>query len=293
MTANLRGALAMVLSMAGFAIEDAFFKYATASMPVGVALALFGFLGFLIFAALSRRVGEPVFHPAVLSRPMLLRSAFELCGRLFFALALAFAPLSSTAAILQAAPLVVTLGAVLFLGASVGARRWLAMALGFVGVLLIIKPTPAAFEASAIFALLATVGFAGRDLATSVSPRTMSGHQLGTLGFLVLTVAGLVLIPFYRLPATWPGAPALGAVAIAAVVGVGAYSALTLAMRSGEIAVVTPFRYTRLLFALVFAMAWFGERPDALTLAGAALIVASGLYTLIRSGGAIPSGRTP
>lgn len=293
MSENLRGSLAMVLAMAAFAVEDAFFKFATAEMPVGVALVMFGLIGLVIFVGFSLRAGEAVFHPAVLSKAMIFRSVFELGGRLFFALALAFTPLSSTSAILQSAPLVVTLGAVLFLGAKVGPRRWMAMLVGFFGVLLILRPTPESFEATSIFALLATLGFAGRDLATSVSPKTMSGRQLGTLGFMVLVVAGLVLVPFYGVPAEMLALPALGAVAIAAVVGVVAYNALTVAMRTGDIAVVTPFRYSRLLFALGFAVLWFGERPDLMTLAGAVLIVGSGLYTLMRSGGKIPSGSKP
>lgn len=290
MSPNLRGALAMVLSMAAFAIEDALFKYATTAIPVGPALLLFGLTGLAVFIGLSLSAKEPVFHPAILSRPMLLRSAFELAGRLFFALALAFTPLSSTSAILQSAPLVVTLGAVLFLGAHVGARRWIAMGIGFAGVLLILKPTPSSFEASAIFALLATLGFAGRDLATSISPRSMSGRQLGTLGFIVLSLAGALLIPFAELPTRLPSLPHLAALLAAGGVGVLAYNALTRAMRSGDIAVVTPFRYSRLLFALAIAMALFGEVPDMFTLAGAALVVGSGLYTLARSGGKIPTG---
>lgn len=290
MSDNLRGSLAMVLAMAAFAVEDAFFKFATAAMPVSVAVTLFGLVGLVVFVALSLRAEEAVFHPAILTKPMILRSVFELGGRLFFALALAFTPLSSTSAILQSAPLVVTLGAVLFLGAKVGPRRWIAMSVGFVGVLLILRPTPASFEATSIFAVLATLGFAGRDLATSISPKTMSGRQLGTLGFMVLVVAGLVLLPFYGAPQMMPGWQPLGAVAVAVFFGVVAYNALTVVMRTGDIAVVTPFRYSRLLFALAFAVVWFGERPDLMTLAGAVLIVVSGLYALTRSGGKIPSG---
>lgn len=290
MSDNLRGSLAMVLAMAAFAVEDAFFKSATAAMPVSVAVTLFGAIGLAVFVALSVKAGEAVFHPAILTGPMILRSVFELGGRLFFALALAFTPLSSTSAILQSAPLVVTFGAVLFLGARVGPRRWIAMSVGFLGVLLILRPTPASFEATSIFAVLATLGFAGRDLATRISPKTMSGRQLGTLGFMVLVLAGLVLMPFYGTPTQFPGWQPMGAVAVAALVGVVAYNALTVTMRTGDIAVVTPFRYSRLLFALGFAVVWFDERPDWLTLAGAVLIVASGLYALMRSGGKIPSG---
>ena len=290
MNDNLRGSLAMTLSMAAFAAEDALLKFAMQTVPTSIVLMLFGVVGMCLFAALSLRAGEPILHPAILSRPMLIRSVCELAGRLFFFLALAFTPLSSTTAILQSAPLVVTLGAVLFLGATVGPRRWAAMGVGFVGVLLILRPTPASFEVASIFAVLATLGFSGRDLATSISPKTMSGHQLGTLGFIVLILAGFVLLPFQGLPQAPMQPLHLATVAATTLVGVVAYTTLTTAMRTGDIAVVTPFRYSRMLFALVFAVFWFGERPDLITLAGTALIIASGLYTLMRSGGKIPSG---
>lgn len=291
--ANLIGAGFMCFAMALFAVEDTIFKALTQSLPTGLALTGFGLSGLALFVlwALIRR--EAVWSANYLRRPMLIRSSFEITGRLFFALSLALTPLAATSAILQATPLVVAAGAAIFLGETVGPRRWAAMGVGFIGVLLILRPTPESFEATSIFALLATLGFAGRDLATSVSPKTMSGRQLGTLGFMVLVVAGLVLVPFYGVPAEMPALPALGAVAIAAVVGVVAYNALTVAMRTGDIAVVTPFRYSRLLFALGFAVLWFGERPDLMTLAGAVLIVGSGLYTLMRSGGKIPSGSKP
>ncbi|MBU2941290.1 DMT family transporter [Shimia thalassica] len=290
MSDNLRGSLAMIISMAAFAVEDALLKFAMQTVPTSIVLMLFGVVGLCLFAGLSVRAKEPVLHTAILSPPMLVRSVFELGGRLFFFLALAFSPLSSTTAILQSAPLVVTLGAVLFLGAHVGPRRWVAMGVGFIGVLLILRPTPASFEMASIFAVLATIGFSGRDLATSISPKTMSGNQLGTLGFIVLILAGFVLLPFQGLPSAPMEPLHLAIVAGTTIVGVVAYNTLTLAMRTGDISVVTPFRYSRMLFALVFAVFWFGERPDFLMLAGTILIVGSGLYTLIRSGGKIPSG---
>ena len=154
------------------------------------------------------------------------------------------------------------------------------MAIGFAGVLMILRPTPASFEVASIFAVLATLGFSGRDLATSVSPKTMSANQLGTLGFIVLIVAGFVLLPFQGLPQAMPMEPLhLATVALTTLVGVVAYNTLTIAMRTGDIAVVTPFRYSRMLFALVFAIYWFGERPDILTLAGTALIMVQAAYT--------------
>lgn len=294
MTPTQIGSLAMVLSMAAFAVEDAFFKQATATLDVGPALIVFGLVGMTLFAALSRARGEPVLHPAMRGRKMLLRSGFELSGRLFFALALAHAPLSATSAILQATPLVVTLGAVLFLGAQVGPRRWMALILGFAGVLLILRPSPDSFAPGALFAVLATLGFAGRDLMTRLSPPDMSVWHLGTLGFGVVVLAGavqcLASLATTGAPPRLPTGPELALLLLTGGFGALAYGALTRAMRSGDIAAVTPFRYTRLIFAFALAALWFGERPDAAVLAGAALIVGSGLYGMARARDQKPTG---
>ena len=115
---------------------------------------LFGIFGTGFFALYALWIKEPLVSRAYIEGPLLIRSAFEILGRLFFALSLAFAPLSTTSAILQAAPLVVTLGAALVLKEQVGLRRWMAMSVGFVGVVMIVRPTPSGFDATAIFAVL-------------------------------------------------------------------------------------------------------------------------------------------
>lgn len=283
MSPNATGALCMVLAMAGFAIEDTLFKAATATVSPGLATMIFGILGLSGFAVLSGLSGERVWTAQALSPRLLVRSGFEITGRLFFALALAFAPLSLSSAILQAAPLVVTLGAALFLGERVGAGRWAAMGVGFAGVLLILRPGAAAFDPALIFAVLATLGFAGRDLATRASPPEVSANQLGTLGFAVVTLAGAIILAVSGDAPAMPDARGAALLLGTAIAGVMAYSALTRAMRTGEVSVVAPFRYVRLLFALGLAALIFGERPDWPVWAGAALIVGSGLYTLVRS----------
>lgn len=283
MSQNARGALFMVLSMCAFAGEDAFLKYAFTEVPRGMAFTLFGLIAMTYCAVLSLRAGEAVFPRDFLSRGLLIRSAIELVGRLFYTLSIAFVSLSLTSVILQATPLVVTLGAALLFAEKVGPRRWVAMLIGFAGVLLILRPTPAMFDPLVILPVVGMLGFAGRDLATRASPPHVSGRQLGTLGFIVVTTAGLVIWAFDpRLPEA-ASLTAWGAIAVAATFGTIAYNSLTVAMRSGEIGVVAPFRYSRLLVALVIAYFAFGERPDAFTLIGGALIVTTGLYTLLRS----------
>ena len=275
----------MVLAMLGFAIEDAFFKAATGvGVSAGVGTMIFGAFGTVSFVLYAVWTKEPVIRRAYIEGPLLIRSAFEILGRLFFALSLAFVPLSTTSAILQAAPLVVTLGAVLVLKEKVGLLRWVAMGVGFFGVLLILRPTPSGFEATTIFAVLGMIGFAGRDLMTRASPPEVSATQLGVLGFLMVFIAGVVITIFEAAPLAAPTLPALAMLMGTGLAGLVGYSALTKAMRTGEVSVVAPFRYSRLLIALILAFFIFGERPDTLTLIGAALIVGSGTYTLIRSG---------
>lgn len=283
LTDNQRGAAFMVGAMAAFACEDALFKAATLRIPVGLSLLIFGGCGALIFAGLALSRGQSPLPVGGMTRGLMIRSGFELLGRLFFGLALAFADLSSTSAILQATPLVVVAGAVVVFGEKVGWRRWSAITLGLVGVLLVLRPDAEGLQPTAIFAVLGMVGFAGRDLATRAAPPAVTNAQLGVLGFGVLIVAGVLVQLATDAPLAMPDPGAALKLVAASLFGVTAYSALTAAMRTGDVSVVTPFRYTRLVFALILAVVVFGETPDPMMLAGAALIVASGIFALTRS----------
>ena len=271
----------MVAAMAGFAVEDMFLKFAARSVPVGQILMIFGGGGMVIFAVLTKLRGERVFHPAILTRPILIRAVFEVMGRLFYTLAIAHTALSSASAILQATPLVVVAGAALIFGEKVGWRRWSAILVGFAGVLIILRPGLEGFTVASLLAVAGTVGFAGRDLATRAAPPVLSNLQLGVYGFAMMVPTGAVLLMFFG-DAVVPDLAASGLLLAATVFGVGAYYALTAAMRMGDVGVITPFRYTRLVFALILGVVLFGERPDGYTLMGSAIIVASGIYTLIR-----------
>jgi drug/metabolite transporter (DMT)-like permease len=278
---NLRGILLMVAAMAGFSVEDALIKAAAASVPVGQILMLLGIGGGVIFGTLARLQGARLLTPVVFSRPVLLRNAAEMLGTMTFVNAIALLPLSTVTAILQATPLAVTLGAALFLGAEVGWRRWTAILLGFAGVLIIVRPGAEGVEAGALLAVAGVFFLAARDLATRATPASVPSTVIATYGFASVIPAGAILLAFSG-GAMMPEPRAGLLIAAALVIGVFAYYAIIAAMRVGEIAVVTPFRYTRLLFAVGIGMAVFGERPDALTYLGAALVIGSGLYTLLR-----------
>ena len=191
-------------------------------------------------------------------------------------------PISSASAILQATPLVVTLGAALFLGDPVGWRRWSAILVGMFGVLLVIRPGMESFQILSLLAVLGVLGLSLRDLATRRVPKSTSSFQLSFLAFLALVPASLVFML-----GTGTAFVAMTGVqwvfmVSALTFGMVAYYGIVAAMRIGEISFVTPFRYSRLLFAMVVGITVFQERPDMLTYVGATIIVASGIYTVWR-----------
>ena len=279
---NMRGAILMVASMAGFAIEDMFIKKLSFDMPLGQILIYLGTGGAIIFAALALLRGDKLLSRDLLARSVLIRNAGELVGTLGFITAIALTPLSSASAILQANPLAVTLGAALFLGESVGWRRWTAILVGFIGVLMIIRPGFDAFSPLSLFAVQGVIGLAVRDLATRTVPKTISSFQLSTYAFATLIPAGAMLLWLNDTAMIAPNAAHV--VNMSAAIGLGtlAYYAIVAAMRMGDVSFITPFRYSRLIFALIIGVVFFNERPDLMTLLGSALIVASGLYTLAR-----------
>lgn len=278
---NIKGSLLMVAAMAGFALEDMLVKAAAQDLPVGQVLIVFGFGGMAIYASIALIRGEALLHPQAFSRPLLARAFFEILGRLGYTIAIALTPLSSASAILQAAPLVVAAGAVMVFGEKVGWRRWLAIIIGFIGVLMILRPGTGGFEPLSVFAVLGMIGFAGRDLATRAAPPSMTNAQLGLYGFAMMAIAGAIALSWTG-GATLPDGQSSLLLGGAIVMGVLGYSCLTDAMRTGEIGVVAPFRYIRLVFAMILGVLVFAERPDAMTLLGSAVIVASGLYTVFR-----------
>lgn len=279
---NLRGAALMTLAMLGFAVEDMFIKLMAGALPTWQIVAALGAGGALVFGAVVVGLRQRLLTRAFLSAPVLLRSLGELIGTLGFITAIALTPISSASAVLQATPLAVTLGAALFLGEPVGWRRWSAILAGFAGVMLVIRPGLEGFDARSLFAVQGVVGLAIRDLATRRVPRDVSSFQLSFLAFLTLIPAAALLSVFSPRAPVMPDARIWALTGGAIVLGVLAYYAIVAAMRVGEVSYVTPFRYSRMLFALLIGMWVFGERPDAMMLLGAAVIVGSGIYTVWR-----------
>jgi len=268
----------MIASMAAFAIEDAFLKTVTKQLPVGQVLMMFGAAGLCVFALMARRAGASIFQTHVLTKNMLLRAVFEFFGRLFYVLAIALTPMSSATAILQSAPLFVVLGARIFLREKVDAKTWIAIFLGLFGVLIILRPSAADFSLLSLLALIGTLGFVGRDLFSRTAPSSLTKEVLGFYGFTTMMIAGACY-------AVWDGKPFVSLqvhqflmLAAALLAGVFAYTALMTAMRTGSIAAVTPYRYSRLLFGISIGVIVFGEQLDAPMLLGCAIVIGAGLF---------------
>lgn len=279
---NIRGSLFMVASMVGFTLEDSLIKHLTATMPLGQILMMIGFTGVVFFGLRARSQGDTLWTRSYLSKQMLWRSFFEVTGRLSYTASLMLVPLTLATAILQATPLVVVAGAAVLFGEQVGWRRWTAIFVGFLGVLIILRPGLEGFTPLSILSLIGMIGFAGRDLATRAAPPRLSNMQLGIAGFSVLSVAGFIL-SFTGTGMVLPSREQLGTLGLTAVCGIAAYQFLTMAMRTGEVSSVTPWRYSRLIFAAIVGFLMFGEAPDSFTILGSVMIVASGVFTLKRS----------
>lgn len=278
---NLRGIAFMVAAMAGFALEDTAIKLAGTDLPLGPLVTLFGLGGLVIFGTITLMSGQTLVTPDTWSRPIAVRAACEVTGRAGYFLGITLTPLSNASTILQATPLVVVLGAAAIFGERVGWRRWTAIGIGLLGVLIVLRPGLDGFRMASLFTVVGMAGLAGRDLATRAAPKSLSNLQLAVYGFAMLVPTGLGLSVFtgFTLPhTTFQWALVGGAI----ICGTLAYYSITAAMRVGDVAVVTPFRYTRLLFALALGVAVFGERVDTPTIVGATLVIAAGLYTIAR-----------
>lgn len=276
---NLRAIVLMIFAMAAFALSDMFVKLAAERQGQGQIVTLIAAGGgafFLVLLAVERRplFSRDLFHPAVL-----VRTLGELLGTVGMVVAITLAPITTVAAIQQAQPLVITAAAAVVFAEKVGAGRWIAVAAGFLGVLMVLRPDASGVDLGAAWALVALLGLAIRDLGSRALPDRVSTPFAASWALILLIGVGLAMVP-----ATGGWVPidgvhllwTVGYVTTAAV----AYLAITLAMRAGEVSAVAPFRYTRIVFAVVIGLVVFGERPDLWVWLGMALIVASGLWAV-------------
>ncbi|MCP1832335.1 drug/metabolite transporter (DMT)-like permease [Bradyrhizobium sp. USDA 4532] len=271
----------MAAAMASFTVNDTITKAVSAELNIGEILLVRGLVAMVLVAALAWYRDALRSFSVLLIWPVGLRVLGEIGGTLTYLSAIAQIPLANASAIFQALPLVITLGAALVFGEPVGWRRWLAIAAGFIGVLVIVRPGAGGFSQAALLAL-ASVGFcAVRDLATRRIPKELPTVFITLLTTMTVTTAGaVVLVPL----GGWrpPSGTALGLLILAAVLILIGYQCIIVSLRTGDISAVAPFRYTALPWAMLTGYLAFGHKPDGPMLAGAAIIVASGLYAFYR-----------
>ncbi|MBZ9810697.1 MULTISPECIES: DMT family transporter [unclassified Mesorhizobium] len=278
---NLRGALFMVVAMAGFTLNDAITKYSSQSMNMAQVMLIRGAFASLFVGLLAWQRGALVRPRSMLQPLVALRVLAEAGATVTFLVALAHLPIASVSAVLQALPLAVTMGAALVFGEAVGWRRWLAIAAGFAGVLVVVRPGFDGFSMFSLVALASVACCAVRDLATKRIPQAIPTLLVSTATALAMTVVGaLLLSPMGGWTPMTGKATAL--LALAAVLVLIGYQFIIMAMRSGEISFIAPFRYTALLWSIVLGLLVFGDVPDMTMIIGASTIVGSGLYALYR-----------
>lgn len=272
----------MVLAMFSFALLDTTIKILSQTMSVGQALALIstGILALLLGWSLVQ--GIPLWQAECSNPRVILRSLCEVVGTCLISLALSLVPLTTVSAVIQATPSVVAMGAGLFLGQAIGWRRWIAIIVGFGGVLLIIRPGLEGFNPATLLAVAGMLALASRDLLTRALHVTLSGVQLGIHAFAFVLPASLVLMIAPGEPLVQPDAGTWALVLAGVVIGVMSYLWIIAATRYGNAGVISSFRYSRMIFALAIGFVVLGERPDAATLVGAAIIITSGIFTLWR-----------
>jgi drug/metabolite transporter (DMT)-like permease len=273
----------MILAMAGFALEDLFIKLLSSRVPVSQILIILGFSGTAVLLIIAFLTHAPILHRDLLNRPIIVRTFCELFAALFFTSAIALTPLSSVASILMTTPLMVTMGASIFFGEKIGWRRWTAIIIGFFGVLLILRPGFESFMPASLLAVIATIFLAVRDLATRTMKFEISTTTVSIYAFLAMGISGFIAMPFFSAMVI-PSSIEIVYLISATFVGVIGYYAIVLATRNGDVSVISPFRYSRLVFAMLLSIIILSERPDLLTLSGASIIVISGIYTFIREG---------
>ncbi len=278
---NLRGILLMCASMAAFTINDTFMKSVTQTLPLFQTIGLRGMIAVVGLTILCLATGALRFRPNRRDAGLiLLRSLADVAATVTFLTALLHMPLANLSAILQALPLLITLGAALVYGDNIGWRRMTAILVGLIGVLLIIRPGTEGFDRWSLLGVASVACVVVRDL----SVRPLQGQVPSTLVALgaavAVTLMGWVGTTFqgWQTPTGWESTRIVGA-GLFLIVG---YLTSVMAMRHGDIGLVAPFRYTSLLWAIALGFLVFGNLPDFWTLIGATIVVAAGLFTLWR-----------
>ena len=267
--------------MFAFTFNDALMKVSFANIPIFQSIFVRGLfcIGLITFFSSTQ---DNVFKKPS-RRDMIIisfRSGFEAIAAMTFLFALQKMPLANALSILQSVPLAVCMAGAIFLGEKVGWRRWVAIALGFGGVLIIIDPSSSDFNLYTFLVLVTVVFASARDVLT----RSLSSDVPSLLVAILSAIPTCAIAGILTLIFGWKAAP-LGdyVILIAASVLISfGYLFSVMAMRQGEISFVSPFRFTAMIWAISFGFLFFGELPNLQTYFGSLLVVSTGIYTFRR-----------
>jgi drug/metabolite transporter (DMT)-like permease len=267
----------MIIAMGCLTLTDLLIKVSSQTLPIGQVMISYGVGSLIVFWILLRIKGESIRLSPLNNPTVIFRNIGELIALNGMFLALVYVPLSTIGAVIQTVPILVTAAAALFLGERVGMRRASAIFVGFLGALLIIQPGAASFDITAILALIAAIGMALRDIATKLVRENLSTLLLSFYSCFLFIISGSVLLIINGEASV----PVLGnSVTIAAMIVTGSlgFFFMTEAVRLGEMSVVSPFRYTRLLFSMATGILILGEQVNTYMIIGSVLTILSGLY---------------
>ena len=277
MSANLKSIMLMVIAMGCLTLTDMLIKIVSQTLPTGQVMIFYGVGALVVFWGLLRIKGESIQLSPLTNPAVIWRNVGDLIAMNSMFLALVYVPLSTIGAVIQAVPLMVTAAAALFLGEKVGLKRVSAIFIGFLGTLLIIQPGATTFDITATLVLIAAIGMALRDIATKLVCEKFSTLLLSFYSCFLFIFSGSILLIIKGDPSV-PSLENIFILTAMIVAGCLGFFFMTEAVRLGDMSVVIPFRYTRLLFSMAAGILILGEQVNAIMLIGSALTILSGLY---------------
>lgn len=273
----------MISAMAGFAVEDAIIKKLSNSMPISQVLISIGTIGLLVFLMLAFINNVSLFSPHIRTFTFIFRMFSELVSSICFVITIVFVSLSVSSAILQITPILVAIGGSIFFKQNVPLYHWIFIFVGLSGVLLVIQPSADGFTLLSLLAVIGSFFLAFRDLVTRSISNSIPVITIAFWGFFSLTIGGFICVPFFDQLQPY-SSESLILIILSALFGPLAYLSLVAATRGGDVAVISPYRYTRLPFALALGFFLFDEYPDRWMILGCFLIVFSGVFIMYLSG---------
>ena len=277
---NRRGMAAMTGATSAFAINDAAMKYLVEDMAVSESVILRGIIAVLAAFVILWQARQLSFLPAMWTRPVLIRALFEAAVVVTYMQALRLMPLGLATAILQATPLMITAFAAFSGKETVGFARWMAVLVGFVGVLFIVQPDSSGISWAMGLAILTAFFVAIRDLSNRLVPRHVPTFLIVLAASIANIVGcglfGLVAGDIWRMPSLFE----VGLIVGAALFVLAATYLITMSFRGTEVSAISPFRYVGVPVALIIGVIMWGEAPDVLATIGIILVIGAGIFAM-------------